>query len=77
MVVCDWSSDVCSSDLDELGLEVPETIDEWENVLAQFKEKKGATAPLTILSNFWDVGAFMGAYGVKNGFILDDSGKVV
>ena len=47
------------------------------NVLAQFKEKKGATAPLTILSNFWDVGAFMGAYGVKNGFILDDSGKVV
>ena len=63
--------------LDELGLEVPETIDEWENVLAQFKEKKGATAPLTILSNFWDVGAFMGAYGVKNGFILDDSGKVV
>ena len=62
--------------LDELGLEVPETIDEWENVLTQFKEKKGAAAPFTILSNFWDVGAFMGAYGVKNGFIVDDNGKV-
>lgn len=63
--------------LDELGLEVPETIDEWENVLTQFKEKKGATAPLTLLSNFWDVGAFMGAYNVKNGFIINDEGKVV
>lgn len=63
--------------LDELGLEVPETIDEWENVLTQFKEKKGAAAPLTLLSNFWDVGAFMGAYNVKNGFILDDNGKVI
>ncbi len=62
--------------LDDLGLEVPETIDEWENVLTQFKEKKGAAAPLTLLSNFWDVGAFMGAYGVKNGFIVDDNGKV-
>lgn len=62
--------------LDELGLEVPETIDEWENVLTQFKEKKGAAAPLTVLSNFWDVGAFMGAYGVKNSFIVDEDGKV-
>lgn len=63
--------------LDDLGLEVPETIDEWENVLTQFKEKKGATAPLTLLTNFWAVGAFMGAYNVKNGFILDDDGKVI
>ena len=47
--------------LDELGLEVPETIDEWENVLAQFKEKKGATAPLTILSsNFGGCGCIYG-----------------
>lgn len=34
--------------LDELGLEVPTTYDELEEVLKQFKEKKGAYAPLSI-----------------------------
>ncbi len=34
--------------LDELGLKVPETYDEWYTVLKAFKEKKGATAPLTV-----------------------------
>ena len=28
--------------LKELGLEAPETMDEWENMLRQFKTKKGA-----------------------------------
>ncbi|MFR8337370.1 MAG: hypothetical protein ACLVAW_12230 [Eisenbergiella massiliensis] len=32
--------------LDELGLEVPTTVDEWHEVLTAFKEKKGAEAPL-------------------------------
>ncbi len=62
--------------LDDLGLDVPETIDEWENVLLEFKDKKGATAPLTLMSDFWDTGAFMGAYGVKNTFVLNDNNKV-
>ena len=34
--------------LDELGLEIPVTYDDWETVLTAFKEKKGATAPLWI-----------------------------
>lgn len=34
--------------LDELGLQAPETIDEWETVLRAFKEKKGAAVPLLI-----------------------------
>ncbi|MGE5550992.1 MAG: extracellular solute-binding protein [Bacteroidota bacterium] len=34
--------------LNELGLAIPTTIDEWYAVLKAFKEKKGATAPLTI-----------------------------
>lgn len=34
--------------LKELGLAVPETIDEWYNVLKAFKDKKGATAPLCL-----------------------------
>ena len=33
--------------LEELGLEVPTTIDEWHTVLTAFKEKKGASAPFT------------------------------
>ena len=32
--------------LEDLSLERPETIDEWETVLAAFKDQKGATAPL-------------------------------
>jgi putative aldouronate transport system substrate-binding protein len=33
--------------LDELGLQVPETIDEWHTVLTAFKEKKKSPAPYT------------------------------
>jgi putative aldouronate transport system substrate-binding protein len=66
--------------LDELGLEVPTTIDEWHTVLTAFKEKKGATAPLTFISTprlFDDLqsGAFYGAFGVKRDFYMED-GKV-
>lgn len=49
--------------LDELGLEVPETIDEWETVLRAFKEKKNSTAPLTMTTDFFDRGVFVGAFG--------------
>jgi len=66
--------------LDELGLAVPTTIDEWHTVLTAFKEKKGATAPLTFISTprlFDDLqtGAFYGAFGVKRDFFMED-GKV-
>ena len=33
--------------LDDLGLQIPTTIDEWETALKAFRDKKGATAPLT------------------------------
>ncbi len=33
--------------LDELGLDTPKTIADWENVLTAFKEKKGALAPFS------------------------------
>lgn len=59
--------------LDELGLEVPTTIDEWHTVLKAFKEQKGAEAPLTFLgvpNPLFGVegGGFIGAYGTKKGF---------
>ncbi|THF78818.1 extracellular solute-binding protein [Cohnella fermenti] len=64
--------------LDELGLQVPTTIDEWHTVLQAFKEKKGAEAPLTFASQprLLDViqggGGFVGAYGVGYSFYLQD-----
>ncbi|MHC1749137.1 MAG: ABC transporter substrate-binding protein [Cellulosilyticaceae bacterium] len=67
--------------LDELGLEAPETIDEWETVLRAFKDQKGATVPLSIrddeLMNYMsEVNLFNAAYEVGCNFYLDDSGKV-
>ncbi|SFL36478.1 putative aldouronate transport system substrate-binding protein [Paenibacillus sp. 1_12] len=59
--------------LDELQLPVPATIDEWYTVLKAFKEKKNAAAPLTFLaSRFFSTGAFSGAFGVMNGFYLEN-----
>lgn len=59
--------------LKELGLEAPETIDEWETVLTAFKEKKGATVPFVggvdLMKNF------AGAFGVGYNFYIDN-GKV-
>ncbi|PQP89100.1 extracellular solute-binding protein, partial [Paenibacillus sp. AR247] len=66
--------------LDELGLPVPETIDEWTATLRAFKEKKGAAAPFSVVSkprffNESGNGAFIGAFGVNRGFYQED-GKV-
>ncbi|MGG6312435.1 extracellular solute-binding protein [Paenibacillus macerans] len=63
--------------LDELGLPVPETIDEWTATLLAFKEKKGAAAPLSMVSkprffNESGNGAFLGAFGVNRGFYQED-----
>lgn len=63
--------------LDELGLPVPTTIDEWYTALKAFKEKKGVAAPLTFLGTpttlfGLDGGAFVGAFGVIKNFYLDN-----
>ena len=62
--------------LDDLGLEVPETIDEWETVLTAFKNEKGAKAPLSFVFNsFIQYGPFVGAYGITAGYYVAD-GKI-
>ncbi|RCW51920.1 extracellular solute-binding protein [Paenibacillus prosopidis] len=63
--------------LDELGLPVPTTIDEWYAALKAFKEKKGATAPLTLRTLFMGdrTAGFAGAFGVMGNFYVED-GKV-
>lgn len=62
--------------LDDLGLSMPETIDEWYTVLKAFKEKKGATAPLSFARGEAFVGTFIGAFQSTFDFYLKD-GKVV
>ena len=56
--------------LKELGLEVPETIDEWRTVLTAFRDKKNSTAPFGGMPTY-----FMGAYGISPDFYIDN-GKV-
>lgn len=58
--------------LDDLGLEIPETIDEWYTVLKAFQEKKGATAPLTLNPAAAMLGAFTGAFETTMSFYIDD-----
>ncbi|SFL59330.1 putative aldouronate transport system substrate-binding protein [Paenibacillus sp. 1_12] len=66
--------------LDELGLPVPTTIDEWEIALRAFKEKKGAATPLSIIytnTGGMDIkDAFIGAFKTSAGFYVNDEGKV-
>jgi len=70
--------------LKDLGLSLPSTIDEWYNVLKAFKEKKGASYPLTFTCSprldvgraFNGSGAFYSAYGISHGFYEDDDKKV-
>ncbi|NOU88628.1 extracellular solute-binding protein [Paenibacillus sp. LMG 31460] len=63
--------------LDDLGLPVPQTIDEWYTTLKAFKEKKGATAAFSVVSvprpfNELANGAFAGAFGVTRDFFIDN-----
>ena len=74
MVRKDW--------LDDCGLPVPTTIDEWYVTLKAFKEKKNAEAPLVLpgstnntMQAIKNTGAFIGAYGIKYDFYLEN-GKV-
>lgn len=57
--------------LDELNLEMPETIDEWENVLTAFRDKKGAKAPLSMDTSGFRTGAFTGAYNIQLDWYAD------
>ncbi|MCK9478205.1 MAG: extracellular solute-binding protein [Firmicutes bacterium] len=63
--------------LDKAGLSVPETVDEWENVLYAFKNL-GVEIPLaTFLDNnrIKTTAPFLGAFGVSGEFYVED-GKV-
>lgn len=65
--------------LDKCGLEVPETIDEWDTVLHAFQSQLGIEHPLMIESGWFKVDGsgnnFNNAYGVDVGWYVKD-GKV-
>ena len=61
--------------LDELDMEVPTTIEEWELMLVAFKEKMGAKIPLSLRdsgSEAFRVGMFTGAFGIKADYYHED-----
>ena len=61
--------------LDKLNMEMPTTIDEWTTMLTAFRDELGASAPLAAsggIPNILEQGAFCGAYGVTNGFFVDN-----
>ncbi len=65
--------------LKDLGLEYPETMDEWYTMLTRFKNEKGAIAPLTYEPGMMSTNLgspFIGAYGIAEDFYLDKAGKV-
>lgn len=64
--------------LDELGMEVPTTFDEWEAALTGFKDQLGAYAPLSLTFNGFDAmnGSMSAGYGVWATWQLDETGKV-
>ena len=62
--------------LEELGIEKPETIDEWYEMLKAFKEKKGVEIPLTLGLQGIGCGFIVGAYKTNYGFYHVDN-KVI
>lgn len=65
--------------LDDLGIPVPTTIDEWHTALTRFKEEKGATAPFSFeftMGALKEQNPFIYAYNTSIGFYRDDAGTI-
>lgn len=59
--------------LDDCGLKMPETIEDWHTTLTAFKEQKGAEAPLMIgPEGTIYAGAFTSAFGIMPEFYAED-----
>lgn len=65
--------------LDADGLKAPQTIDDWYTMLKTFKEKNGATAPLTTVGDKNGIQAFTifeAGLNVCRDFYIDSKGKI-
>ncbi|MBO7746725.1 extracellular solute-binding protein [Paenibacillus sp. MWE-103] len=75
-----WAGPAIRKDyLDELGLQVPKTIDDWTNVLRALKDKKKLETPmlLQLKSKFGAAEAFAGTFGSSYSQFLNKNGTVV
>lgn len=54
--------------LEDLNLEMPKTIADWEKVLTAFKTRKGAASPFCSTNIY----LFAGAYNTSSGFYIDN-----
>lgn len=74
-----WAGPVIRKDyLDKLGLQMPETIDEWHTVLTAFKEKLNIETPMLLpLGRFYAADVFTGTFGSSTGEFLNKDGTVV
>lgn len=63
--------------LDQAGLDVPVTIEDWYNALTVFRDDFGATAPIVLDgTNYWNYQNFASAYSTYYGYYQRD-GQVV
>jgi putative aldouronate transport system substrate-binding protein len=64
--------------LDELNLQVPKTVADWETVLTAFKEKKNAYAPLALCGGLSSIskGFNVGTSAIFSSPYMNDNGKV-
>ena len=58
--------------LKDIGMEAPETITEWTEVLRKFKTEKNAARPLILTTSDLKKDVMIGAYGIKYGFFSDN-----
>ena len=74
--LCTYSGPIIRKDwLDKIGMEVPETVDEWETMLRKFKTELKVETPLTCTSAAFKDGFISGAFDAPYAFFIDDNGK--
>ena len=74
--LCTYSGPIIRKDwLDKLGMDVPETVDEWETMLKRFKNELNVATPLTCTPADFKNGFFSGAFDAPYSFYIDDNGK--
>jgi putative aldouronate transport system substrate-binding protein len=62
--------------LDDLGLAMPSTIDEWHEVLTAFKDRKGASAPLSFEYTYLTSINFNYAFRAELGMYVGEDGAI-
>ena len=60
--------------LDELGLQMPETVQEMEDVLVAFKDQKGCDSAFSFIYGNYNI--MVNSFGIREGMYVDGDNKV-